>query len=332
MEQAPGTSAPMATGSKPNEEVITAFLTNGIKKMRSEETREMLKGHERPGQKLIEVQRSEWDPLGVDRDMGCGYLDKLEEHYPGNTALIMQRNDFIFTAQRTFIQAMEDKKPAQMERKKPMPRATMIEFFDACNTKMDLPETRQRFLQHLESTQQVPNQLIIDLQRDMLEVFGFEREHGCAMLSNIGTDFPKDQELHQRFEMWRKKAHSVCMQVVRQHQMKGGSMPEQPFAPSPEQAELMAKAREAVEAMSPEQRKELMGRFQKKVEVYMGLPPEGKESHMKKLSDGEKLEYAKAQIIMVSAMQMQWRQQQQTAHEHVPPGMPVDSPQQQQMM
>jgi len=308
--------------------------------MKDEATREMLKCEAKPGQKLIELQRAEWDPMNIDRDLGCQFLDKLEEHVPGKDDLIALRSEFIITAQRSFLQAMEDKRPTKLERKKPMPRETIIEFFDACNTKMDLPETREKLVQTLESTQQVPNQVIIDLQRELLEVFGFEREHGCAMLSNIGSDFPQDQELHQRFAMWRNKAHMTCMQAVKQHQVNGGQMPKHPELFSGTNPELIQKAKEELSSMTPEQRKELFDRFQKKVEVYMNLPPEGKAAHMKKLGDAEKLEYAKAQILMVNMMQLQWQQQQEAAKKaqasgsagSVPLTKPVDTPQQQQMM
>lgn len=342
--EAPKVAAPMAAVTKPKEETIAAFLNNGIKMMQREDVRQLLKTTPSPGSKLIELQRAEWDPLGVDRDLGCKHLDQIEVLFPGNQELVGLRNEFICTAMRSYLRTLDDLKPATLEREKPMPRDTIVEFFDACNTKMDLPETRAQLQEHMQKKKEIPNQLIIDIQRDMLEVFGFERDHGCAMLSRIPIDFPKDQELHQKFELWRRKAQGTCMSVVKQHQMNGGEMPAQPFG-SGASPELMKRAEDAVNAMSPEQRKELLEKFQKKVEVYFNLPAEAKVSYMTKLPEDEKLEFAKAQLIMVHVMQATWNQQQRHEHEHghahggadaaaAAPGRGAceSTPQQQQMM
>merc|ERR1712107_600555 len=110
--------------------------------------------------------------------------------------LLMKRQEFVITAQRTFLVALEDKRPKKLEGKKPMPRDVIILFFDACNTKMDLPETRQALLAVANKTKQMPNTEIIQLQRGLLEVLGFEKDHGCKMLARISQDFPNDTELH----------------------------------------------------------------------------------------------------------------------------------------
>merc|ERR1712003_15904 len=177
------------------------FLDGGISLMQNKQTREMLKREAQPGQKLIQIQRGGWDSLGVDQDIGCAELDQLEKSHPDDVALFQKRQEFVVTAQRTFLQALEDKRPKKLENKKPMPRDVIIQFFDACNTKMDLPEVRQTLLAEVTKTRQMPNGSIINLQRHLLEVMGFEKEHGCRLLSKIGKDFPNDTELHQRFNM-----------------------------------------------------------------------------------------------------------------------------------
>lgn len=336
-------AAPMVTGATSiSAEAIDEFLDYGIKMMQSEETRKMLKDPSvaRPGQRLIELQRAGWDHLGIDRDLGCAQLDQLEKMYPGQPLLYVHRDEFIHAAQRSYLRALHDRRPTKLEKRKPMPRDVIVEFFDACNTLMDLPETHQRLMKHLHDTKQVPNELIIQMQRDQLEVLGFEQEHGCAMLSAIGKDFPTDKELHQRFEVWRRKAQMACMRVVKSHQMNGGEMPQQEnFTASPELRDMKEKAREEIEAMTQQQRKELLERLQKKVQVFMSLPPDGKSSYMKKLSETDRLEFMKAQMIMFNIMQSQWKSQQHGApHSHthdtiqVAPGPAVATPQQQQMM
>eukprot|EP00421_Protoceratium_reticulatum_P061805 CAMPEP_0168495060 /NCGR_PEP_ID=MMETSP0228-20121227/71545_1 /TAXON_ID=133427 /ORGANISM="Protoceratium reticulatum, Strain CCCM 535 (=CCMP 1889)" /LENGTH=295 /DNA_ID=CAMNT_0008511873 /DNA_START=36 /DNA_END=920 /DNA_ORIENTATION=+ len=292
--------------------------------MQSEATRSLLKDPrlERPGLRLIELQRAVWDPLGVDRDVGCQHLDQLDKAFPGDKELGWLRDHFIHTAQRTYLLALRDRRPATLERKKQMQRETVIEFFDACNTMMDLPETYERLTNCMMEKKQVPNQEIIQMQREMLEVLGFEQDHGCTVLSRVLQDYPDDKELRHRFQVWQQKAQQTCMLVVKKHQMSGGEMPDGPFgvSPSPEMAEMSAEAKKGLETMTPAQRGELVQRMQKKLEVFMKLPPEGRLSHLKKLPEAERLEFLQGQILMVSIMKDQWRAQQQpqpgSQHQH----------------
>lgn len=286
--------------------------------MRSEETRAQLKDPSctAPGQKLIEMQRAGWDILGIDRDIGVSFLNKLESIYPGDTELAELKVKFMQQAQRSFLKAWEDKKPATLETKKPMTRDVICEFFDLCNTKMDLPETHLVLKKHIEKTKQVPNKVIIRMQEDLLEVLGIERKHGCELLSRMGKDFPNDQELHKRFNAWMMKAEQTCMHVMRQHQASGGHLPMGPFGDNPEMNKLQGKAKEQLEAMTPERREELLGKMAKKVEVWMNLPQEGKTSYMQKLSEEDRLQFIMTQILLVSKMQEQWKAQQEKMHQH----------------
>jgi hypothetical protein len=305
---------PVPSGMRaPKREEMETFLRDGIAMMRREDTREILKSKSctNPGLKLIELQRAGWDKLGIDQDIGCSYLESVEKVCPGDTELIMLRSDFVREAQRSFIRALEDKRPEKLETKKKMPRDVIVSFFDSCNTKMDLPETHLRMKKHIEKTGKMPNTVIIELQRDMLEVHGWEREHGCRMLSNIAKDFPNDQELFGRFEGWKQKATQTCMQVVKKHQITGGGMPAGLMEANPEMEKLQEKAKAEIEAMTPKERGELIEKMQKKMEVFAKLPTEAKVTYMQKLSEEERLEFVKTQILMMSLMRQQWQAQQQ---------------------
>jgi len=333
-----------ASGATPSREVVATFLSNGIKMMTSDETRQSLMNKEaipKPGRKLIELQRAEWDPLGVDRDIGCKTLDTLERVFPGDTDILEQRNEFILTAQRCFLKALEDRRPATLQRDGQLDREVIVDFFDACNTKMDLPETKVMLATHLRETTEVPNKIIIQLQREMLETLGVEKEHGCTMLSKIGRDFPKDRELHGRFEGWRMKAQSTCMSVVKAYQERGGQMPEGFLTMSSEMREKEAEVRKELDDMPEEAKQELLKKYQKKVEVFMKLPLESRLDYMKKMSDAERPDFLKAQMLLVGIMQKQWKEgaakggaSNQDAESSTPamPGIAVTTPQQQQMM
>merc|ERR1719210_990255 len=150
------------------------FLKSGIDMMNSEATRKLLHEHPDPGKKLIELQRQGWDPLGVDRDIGCKALDEIGQQ--SDSSLMQAKQEFVHTAMRTFLKTLEDKKPATLQTNGPIPREKIIGFTDACNTKMDLPETHMAMQQYAIQNQQPPGAVVIALQRDMLETFGIERE------------------------------------------------------------------------------------------------------------------------------------------------------------
>mmetsp|Transcript_112185 Transcript_112185/g.229676 ORF Transcript_112185/g.229676 Transcript_112185/m.229676 type:complete len:364 (-) Transcript_112185:45-1136(-) len=308
----PAAMAPPAV--MPGKDQMLAFLNRGIKVMTSDETRTLLKDGSirHTGKKLIDIQRAGWDELGIDQDVGCAYLNKVDSTYADDRDLLQLRNDFVNTAQRTYLQSLEDRQPTKLERKNPMPREIIIEFFDACNTKMDLPEFQERLLKSVRKTNKLPNDIIINTQRDLLEVLGFERDHACAMLSRIGQDYANDRELLMRFQNWQMKAQQTLMQVMKKHQETGGELPAGlPQGDNPEMEALQEKAKAEIEKMTPTERGELIQKMQKKVEVFANLPGEARMAHMNKLKDEDKLEFVKTQILLMSLMKQQWAEQQE---------------------
>jgi len=337
------TMTPMAmSGATPSREAVATFLSKSINMMRSDEICQLLRDREailNPGMKLIELQRAEWDQLGIDRDVGCKTLDRLEVVFPGDTDIVACRNEFIIQAQRSFIEAIEGRKPEKLQRDGKLSRETMMDFFDACNTKMDLPETTEMLAKYLQETSEVPNKIIIQLQRDMLEVLGVEKEHGCTMLSRIGKDFPDDKQLHGRFEGWRMKAQATCMGIVKAHQESGGQMPGGFVTMSPAMREKEAEVRKELDAMPEEKKKELLEKYQKKVEVFMKLPLPNRMEYMEKMSDDDRPDFLKAQMLLVGIMQKQWKDGAApggaSSAGNAPPVMPglaAATPAQQQMM
>jgi len=212
-----------------------------------------------------------------------------------------------------------------------MPRALILEFFDACNTKMGTPSFQEALCGQLCERKTMPNQMVIDAQRDLLEVLGFEREHGCKCLSNIVKDYPDDAELLAAFQRWQQHAHRALMLAVKKHQAQGGQLPNGPFNNNPELKKLEAEATAEIEQMSPVERGELVNKMQKKFEVFMNLPPDRRESYCKSLSHADKLEFAKGQILILSVMRQQWEQGTRQC-EHSSQHGEAAKPAQQQMM
>ena len=131
---------------------METFLNNGIAMMKREDIRELLKSKvvTAPGLKLIEMQRAGWEALGIERDIGCSYLECVEDTCPGGVDILRLREAFVMEAKRSFVRALEDRRPVTLERKKKIIRDFIVHFLDACNSKMDVPETSLRLKKHLE--------------------------------------------------------------------------------------------------------------------------------------------------------------------------------------
>jgi hypothetical protein len=304
----------MATGGKPDRAKCVAFFQTGIAMMKSDETRQSLtdRAIEKPGQKLIEMQRAGWDTLDIDRDVGCNALDSLEQDFPDDQELIDMKFEFIHSASRSYIQSLNDRAPTKLETKKKLPRAVIIEFFEACNIQMGIPEFQDKLARHMQDKKSPPNSIIVEMQRDMLEVFGWEKEHGCRMLSNLSKDFPNDQELFQHFHRWSGVAQQTCMRIVQGHMRANGECPMAQHIenPDPKFLEMKEKAEAEIDAMTPEEQDKCAEDMQKKIQVFAQLPNEAKLRYMQKLGEEDKVELVKAQVLMTRKMKAAWEKQQ----------------------
>lgn len=274
--------------------------------MRSVEARDQLRVRcaTRPGVQLIEMQRSAWDGLGVDRDFGCACLNHLERLYPADAELMDLCQEFIKTSQRTYMQSIEDMKPSEFETEKPMSRLDILEFFDACNVKMGLPEFQKGLRDYLDRTKMVPNELVQDAQRELLETIGFQRDHGCKCLSKVQEDFPDDREVLLAFQQWQKMAESTCTGVVRQWVLDTGEQPQM----NGEMAEMMAKHKRInaeIADMSADEQEDVLARMQPIVEACMKLSPQERISLVQDFDDVARDDFMKAQVLLMAKMKAQ---------------------------
>lgn len=278
------------------------FLARGIEMMQSDETRERLMDKDafpRPGLALIEWQLEGWDELGVDRDLACQCMNQVEEVFPGDTELLDQLNDFARCSQRAYLQALGDRKPKDLDAHGPMERAVLLEFFDACNTKMSLPEFQSMLVKNLVQKQQPPNRTVIETQRELLEVLGYEKDHGCALLARIQQDFPNDAELHQKFRQWMMTAQMTCQAVMREAPCQA-MMGEEETA---ERKRVMLRAQEDLQTMTQDDRQAFVERMKKKMKILATLPQEEQIKYMKSLSEADMLDFAKAQLLTTAQQQ-----------------------------
>jgi hypothetical protein len=153
----------------------------------------------------MEFQRDimEYD-YGIERNYGCRYLAKVPQSFPGDKELIAHGKEFIFACMNFFLNCIEER--AKIFEGKPlktsgtMPIESIHEFFEACNALMQRPETKQELHQIFVDTKKPPNERVIELQRSILNLLGWDADFACEQLNNLGTTHGDDRVLHMRFQ------------------------------------------------------------------------------------------------------------------------------------
>ncbi|CAN0395422.1 unnamed protein product, partial [Hapterophycus canaliculatus] len=106
--------------------------------------------------------------------------------------------------QRTFIEVLRDMEPEEAETEAKLTPAQIMEFFEACDTLLALPETKASLRKEFLEMQVAPDDTIVGMQRSMLRTLGFSPEHGVACLNAFSKDFPDDEKLQLRLQQFMR--------------------------------------------------------------------------------------------------------------------------------
>eukprot|EP00930_Biecheleria_cincta_P079706 TRINITY_DN6760_c2_g1_i1.p1 TRINITY_DN6760_c2_g1~~TRINITY_DN6760_c2_g1_i1.p1 ORF type:complete len:334 (-),score=80.14 TRINITY_DN6760_c2_g1_i1:59-997(-) len=289
---------------------VEKFLQTCIDLFNSDATRETLKEADgRPGAKIVELQKQVFEDLGIVPEVGRATMARLEEHFPeDHAALTGLKEEFGKSMDAAYLQCLEDRRPASLKKKGKMPRGTVLEFLEASSVKLDLPEVRERLRKHVQETGTMPEPVVNEVHEEVMELLGFDRRHGLSCFQEMGgsSEFTKDQDIAVSYARWRGKTRRVCLQILRAHQEDGGEL-NVDLEVKGKLIELRAK--EELDVMTIDQRVELLNRNAKKVNVLRGLPSEARQQYLAKLQEGEKLEIAKSEILMMTLAQSQHQKQ-----------------------
>jgi len=225
--------------------------------------------------------------------------------------LVALRDEFAKIVDATYLQSLEDRRPSVLKKKGKMPRSTVLEFFDACNLKLDSQEVRDRLRKKIKETGAMPDFVVNELHGEVMELLGYDREHGQRCFKDFGTanEFAHDREVAVCYARWRGKTSTVCLTLLNEHRKEGGEL----NVDEDVVAKLLElQAKDELDAMSFEERSQLLEKNAKRVNVFRGLPPEARKRYLERLAEEEKLELSKSEILMVTLLQ---GQQQMRAHE-----------------
>lgn len=290
---------------------VEQFLKKCITLLKSEATRDKLKDTSsgRPGMTMVnELQESVWDELGVSKAHGRHAVEAMEQLFPADAAALLSlRAEFAQTSDQVYWQSLEDRRPSVLESKKDMPRMILLDFYTGCCCKFGTADVKQRFRTYVAANGDYPAPIIDEVLGEVLELLGFERDHGRSCCKKIleTKSFPKDPELVQGHSQWTARIEHDSLMYLREHQKSGGELK----CGEVVIAKLLEKqAKEELDTMSPEERGQCLEIGVKKLKILSGLPQEGRTRYLEKLGHEEKVELAKAEILYANVMQQ--RQQQ----------------------
>jgi len=295
---------------KVTRDIVFKFLTSGIEKMSSQAMRETLKDTSsgRPAMKIVsETQDNIWDEFGVRKEAGRNAVEMIEAYFPDDSALVSLRSEFGKTSDAAYWQCLEDRRPSVLETEATMPRNTLLDFYTATSCKLGTDEVKERLLKHIAETGAFPEPVVNELLGEVLELLGFEKEHGQRCFKDVLSteELQKDREVMVIHSNWESRIDSVCLNLLNQYRKDGGELKVDAVV----RGKLLEnQAKEELDAMSREGQNLLLQKNATKVDIFRKLPGEARQRHLEKLSEEEKLELAKTEILMVTIMQHQHQQ------------------------
>jgi len=286
---------------------VADFFEKGVAMMKESAIRELLKDPAggRPGVVLIELQQKIWDDLTVDRNHGRIAIDNLEKLYENPQELAVKRAEFVSTAKATYMKALQDRRPGVLEKEAKLSRESVFEFFDACNLLVESKELREELVKDIAESGDFPNKTLNGARASVMQLLGYDVEHGLKCFADLGDSFPDDKEMAGAYESWQKKAHGLCLQLVYEYKKGGGEIK---GGVGLVLKILEIQAHHELDAMSREDCSALLDKNAKRVQTFRSLPPEGRERYLEKLPEAEKLELMKSEILLMAVMQNQKQQ------------------------
>ncbi|CAM9583969.1 unnamed protein product [Scytosiphon promiscuus] len=202
-------------------EQVEEFFRNTMARLTSSEEREEIKSKVTTDVRipalLINIQHDQLAKMGVSKEDGQNALNAYTRTTAAHNAAAHKRmEDFTHTCQRTFIEVLRDMQPEEEETEAKLTPAQIMEFFEACDTLLALPETKESLRKEFLETQVAPDDTIVGMQRSMLRTLGFSPDHGVACLNAFSKDFPDDEKLQLRLQQFMR-----CASMARQEAVLG---------------------------------------------------------------------------------------------------------------
>lgn len=205
-------------------DVILSYLSDCSTKLLEESTinklvSRHLEEHVQLYDSVIDYQREVMEKTwGIEKEFGSQFLSKLTVYFPNDDEVVNVAKRFMFVAMRSYVNALKQSASLRpqplLTHGSPFARHNVLEFFEACNATMQMPETKKKLKTHFEQTRQPPNELVIGIQRLMLETLGFDPDYAVSELDKTMDRYPNDQLIAMKMQQFMICANLSCREAM----------------------------------------------------------------------------------------------------------------------
>lgn len=169
---------------------------------------------------LMEFQKQVMENnFGIERNFGCQYMSMIPTNHPDDVQLHASAKRFMFICMRAYVNAIKMRYKENYEGKiEPrnsgeLPRHDMLEFCEACNALMTMPETKKMLKEVWLSTGQTPNNEVMELQRSVFRDMNYDVDFACSKMDEIPTRYGSDMEVINKMQQFQIAAELACREA-----------------------------------------------------------------------------------------------------------------------
>jgi len=188
-----------------------------------------------------------------------------------------------------------------------MTRDTALEFFDICNMQLDEDATKERLKKFCMAEGKLPSPVVKEMHSEFFKLLGFEGEHGMKMLHEFLNANTEDVQVMSAGHRWQKKTNDVCEHILAMARKDGAVLT---CDESLKMKVFQIEAQESLMTFSNEQKQSLLDKNGRRVQIFRELPLENRVKYLQNMSDEEKIDLMKSELLLLSVMQAQQKENQ----------------------
>eukprot|EP01084_Bolivina_argentea_P203995 348321_1 len=223
----------------------------------------------------------------------------LPQDFGSDPDVMAALRGFTQSCNEAYVATVKLKKPKDskdLEQSLEMEPDDAMEFFEVCDIMMGTSAVKEALADQFNKTKQPPNSMIIDMQKEIIECLGFEKEHGIKTLTKITQSVPA---LGARMQRFARIAHQSCTEAAL------GPEGMRRLAEKNRAAhELDTKIREEVSSMTAKEKRsfveDVLPRQLEHAKVMRDLNEAGKMRYSQSLTEAEQKELRKLSVILSS--------------------------------
>lgn len=151
---------------------------------------------------------------------GCRYLGMVPQSQPQDIELQNGIKRFMFICMRAYVNCLQRAAAQRTASGKPlitsspMSREDCMEFYEACNCTMTMPETKNALRQVFEETKAPPTSRIVEVQKSIFPLLGYDADFGVKCLERSQFDIQSDPPRMRKQAMFLLCAQMAVEEAV----------------------------------------------------------------------------------------------------------------------